>query len=63
MFLFSMMSMFSCDNCWLTKFTVADAFWLPQRLVGIDMLHRTFNTYLPSKKYLENNYYQTIITQ
>ena len=40
--LFSMMSMFNCDNCWLTRFTVADTFWLSERLVGIDKMTLQF---------------------
>ena len=42
MFLFTMMSMFNCDNCSLTRFTVADAFWLSQRLVCIDKMTLQF---------------------
>ena len=42
MFLFPMMSLFNCDNCWLTRFTVADTFWLSQCLVGIDKMTLQF---------------------
>ena len=41
-----MISGFSGDNCSLTGFTVADAFWLSQRLVDIDKMTHVLGYFL-----------------